>query len=235
MARQRWFPDELARAGPEHLDPSYVAGYERKAGFDPTDEVALLRELGLDKTHTLVDMGAGTGVLALAAAKVCRRVVAVDVSSAMLAVARDEADRRGVTNVELVQQGFLTYQHQGEPADFVYSRNALHHLPDFWKAIALERITAVLRPGGILRVHDIVYSFEPGEARNALEAWFARAAADPAEGWTRSELEEHVRDEHSTFSWLLEEMLERAGFEIREVRSRDAVYAAYVCVHRPPD
>jgi ubiquinone/menaquinone biosynthesis C-methylase UbiE len=231
----RWFPDELARAGPEHLDRSYVAGYARKAGFDPTDEVALLRELGLDKTHTLVDMGAGTGVLALATAEVCRRVVAVDVSSAMLAVARDEADRRGVTNVELVQEGFLTYQHEGEPADFVYSRNALHHLPDFWKAIALGRIAAFLRPGGILRVHDIVYSFEPGEAWSALEAWFSGAAADPAEGWTRSELEEHVRDEHSTFSWLLEEMLERTGFEISEARYRGAVYAAYVCVHRPRD
>jgi ubiquinone/menaquinone biosynthesis C-methylase UbiE len=227
----RWFLDELTRAGPEHLDRSYVAGYERKAGFDPTDEVALLRELGLDKTHTLVDMGAGTGVLALAAAEVCRRVVAVDVSSAMLAVARDEGDRRSVTNFELVQQGFLTYQHEGEPADFVYSRNALHHLPDFWKGIALERIAAFLRPGGILRVHDIVYSFEPGEAGNALEAWFSGAAADPAEGWTRSELEEHVRDEHSTFTWLLEPMLERTGFEIRDATYRAGAYAAYVCVY----
>jgi len=38
-------------------------------------------------------------------------------------------------NVEPVQAGFLTYQHVGE-ADFVYSRFALHHLPDFWKAVA---------------------------------------------------------------------------------------------------
>ena len=235
MKLPRWYPDELACAGPEHLDRSYVAGYERKAGFDPTDEVAFLRELGLDETHTLVDMGAGTGVLALAAAEVCRRVVAVDVSSAMLAVAREQADRWGVTNVDLVQHGFLTYEHEGEPADFVYSRNALHHLPDFWKAIALERIAALLRPGGIFRLHDIVFSFEPGEATSPIEAWLTGAVELPAEGWTRSELETHLRDEHSTFSWLLETMLARTGFEIREARYRDAVYAAYVCVHRPSD
>jgi ubiquinone/menaquinone biosynthesis C-methylase UbiE len=135
----RWFLDELARAGEEHLDPSYVAGYDRKARLDPSEEVALLRDLGLDETHTLVDLGAGTGAVALAAAELCRRVVAVDVSAAMLALATDEAYRRGLDNVECVEQGFLTYEHRGEPADFVYSRNALHHLPDFWKAIALDR------------------------------------------------------------------------------------------------
>jgi ubiquinone/menaquinone biosynthesis C-methylase UbiE len=89
----RWFPDELARAGAEHLDPAYAARYDRKttAHFDPAEEVAHLRDLGLDAAHTLVDLGAGTGALALAAAEVCRRVVAVDVSSAMLAVASEEA------------------------------------------------------------------------------------------------------------------------------------------------
>ncbi len=60
-----WFPDELAHAGDEHLDPEYVLGYDRKAGVDPTEDVALLRNLGLNETHTLVDLGAGTGTLAL--------------------------------------------------------------------------------------------------------------------------------------------------------------------------
>jgi SAM-dependent methyltransferase len=233
VAPPRWFPDELARAGPEHLDPTYVAAYDRKAGFDPTEDAARLRSLGLDETATLVDLGAGTGALALAAASLCRRVVAVDVSAAMLDVARKEAARRGVTNVALVQAGFLTYEHQGDPADFVYSRNALHHLPDFWKAIALRRIGDFLRAGGVLFLRDLAFSFDPGEAGRAIEAWLAGAAEDPAEGWTRSELEAHVRDEHSTFTWLLEPMLERTGFEIRDTERRASAYAAYVCVYRP--
>ena len=237
MENPRWFLDELTRAGPEHLDPAYAAGYDRKTAphFDPSDEVALLRDLGLDETHTLVDLGAGTGAVALAAAEACRRVVAVDVSSAMLAVATDEADRRGLDNVECVEQGFLTYEHQGEPADFVYSRNALHHLPDFWKAIALERIAGFLRPGGILRLRDIVFSFEPRDAVNAIEAWLAGAAESPTHGWTRSELEEHMRKEHSTFTWLLEATLARAGFDIRNAEYRAGAYAAYVCAYGQRD
>jgi methylase of polypeptide subunit release factors len=104
----RWFPDELARAGREHLDPAYAAAYNRKTGFDAAEDVAALRKLGPDETATLVDLGAGTGALALAAARFCRRVVAVDVSSAMLDLMRKEAARLGLANLEAVQAGFLT-------------------------------------------------------------------------------------------------------------------------------
>jgi ubiquinone/menaquinone biosynthesis C-methylase UbiE len=142
MARPRWYLDELAHAGREHLDGAYVAGYDRKAGTDWAGEIALLRELGLDEAQTLVDLGAGTGGLVLAAAPLCRRVVAVDVSPAMLAVLRDRGERLDLHNLECVQGGLLTYEHRGEPADIVYSRHALHHLPDFWKAVALARVAA---------------------------------------------------------------------------------------------
>lgn len=47
--------------------------------------------------------------------------------------------------MELVQAGFLTNQHLGEQADFIYSRYALHHLPDAWKAVALTRLHRMLR------------------------------------------------------------------------------------------
>jgi SAM-dependent methyltransferase len=228
----RWFPDELARAGSEHLDPAYAAAYDRKAGFDPAEDIATLRRLGLDETATLVDLGAGTGALALAAARFCRQVVAVDVSPAMLDVTREEAARLGLANVQVVQAGFLTYGQHGDPVDLVYSRNALHHLPDFWKAIALRRVARLLRPEGVLLLRDLVFSFDPDEAEEAIEAWLAGAAEHASEGWTRPELETHVRDEHSTFTWLLEPMLERAGFEIREADRRARTYAAFVCVRR---
>jgi len=37
--------DELALAGAEHLDPLYVAGYDRKSGFGPNDETDELQLL----------------------------------------------------------------------------------------------------------------------------------------------------------------------------------------------
>lgn len=226
-----WFPDELARAGDEHLDPEYVLGYDRKAGADPTEDVALLRDLGLNETRTLVDLGTGTGTLALAAAPLCRRVVAVDVSGAMLTILKEKTERLGIKNIECVRGGFLTYEQRGEPADFVYSRNALHHLPDFFKALALERIASMLGPGGALRLHDLVFSFDPREAEHVIEAWLASAVDQPYRGWTRPAIEKDVREEYITFSWLLELMLERAGFAIQDARHHASrCYSAYTCV-----
>lgn len=230
-----WFPDELAHAGPEHLDPDYVEAYDAKAGTDPAEDVALLRALGLSTASTVVDMGAGTGTLALAVAPHCRRVVAVDVSTAMLQRLRLRASQLGIGNIECVHAGFLSYEHRGEPADAVYSRNALHHLPDFWKSLALVRIAAILRPGGVLRLRDLVYSFDPDQAGDIFEAWLANATDDPARGWSRPELETHIREEYSTFSWLLEPMLKRAGFTIRDVNHvESSVFSAYTCVKTGP-
>jgi len=234
MNRQsRWMLDELAFAGPEHLDSAYVAGYEGKAGTDPSEDVTLLRDLGLSADDTVVDLGAGSGTFALAVATLCRRVVAVDVSAAMLALMNENAKRAGIANVESEQRGFLTYEHDGKPADVVYSRHALHHLPDFWKAIALQRIAAMLEPEGIFLLRDLAYSFDPRGAESAIEAWLAGAAASSELGWTRDELETHIREEHSTFSWLLEPMLARAGFEI-QTAEHDAsqISSTYVCIKR---
>ncbi|MFL5970670.1 MAG: class I SAM-dependent methyltransferase [Gaiellaceae bacterium] len=223
-----WLLDELALAGPEHLGPA-AAVYEQKAGFDPEPDLALLHSLGLERGSCVVDLGAGTGVFAFAAARVAAHVVAVDVSPSMVAAMRS----RNAGNVEVVNAGFLTYEHVGEPADFVYSRNALHHLPDFWKAIALTRVAALLRPGGVLRLRDLVYSFAPDEADEHIDAWLATGAKDPRAGWTRDELRAHVRDEHSTFAWILEGLLERAGFEIEAVRyDSRKVFGEYVAVKR---
>ena len=231
MESKSWFFDELAHAGREHLETRYAAAYDRKAATDAAEEVALLRDLGLTDRSTLVDLGAGTGTLALAIAPHCRRVIAVDVSGAMLDVLKAKATQVEVANVECVQAGFLSYRHRGKPVEFLYSRNAHHHLPDFWKALALERAANILKPGGILRLRDLVFSFDPSEADDVIEDWLADAPEHPDEGWTRTELEGHLRQEHSTFSWLLEPMLERAGFEIREASYDSArIYAGYICV-----
>jgi hypothetical protein len=116
-----------------------------------------------------------------------------------------------------VQAGFLSYAHDGEPVEAVYSRNALHHLPDLWNVIAIRRMAGLLVTGGILRLRDLVFPFPAAGAGAGIERWIDATATDrPAIGWTRAELETHVRDEHSTFTWLLEPMLMQAGFEIVE-------------------
>jgi hypothetical protein len=128
----------------------------------------------------------------------------------------------------------LSFRHTGDPVDVVFSRNALHQIPDFWKGVALDRVAKMLVPGGILRLRDLVYDFEPNDAPARMAAWFAGAVDDPAKGWTADELAEHVRLEHSTYTWLLEPMLERTGFEIIERSVVRGVYAAYTCRRAGP-
>ena len=228
----QWWLDERAFAGVEHLDEAYVRAYDRKAGFDPTDDVDALRALGLDVDAIVVDLGAGTGAFTVAISQFCGRVIAVDVSPAMTAALRRRVAELELDNVTVVEAGFLSYEHRDAPVDAVFTRNALHHLPDFWKTIALQRIAAVLRPDGILRLHDLVFDFLPPEAGDRIEAWLAGATADAAIGWTADELAEHIRTEFSTYSWLLDEMLDRAGFDVDERTFRRSVYGLYTCVKR---
>jgi ubiquinone/menaquinone biosynthesis C-methylase UbiE len=223
--------DELAHAGSEHLDAAFVAGFDRKQGYsDPAADLAALREHGVGNAATVVDLGAGTGRFALAAAPHVDRVVAVDVSPAMLALLRERAGAAGLANVECVQAGFLSYEHAGPPADAVYTRNALHQLPDFWKALALDRMAKLLRPGGVLRLRDLIFDFQPAEAGAVLDDWLDGAAADPSRGYTREDFAEHLRTEFSTFRWLLEPMLAAAGFTIMTAGFEGSIYGAYTCV-----
>lgn len=228
-----WMLDEVANAGRENLDADHVTRYDSKENADAAAEVLFCGELGLTSRSVVVEIGAGTGQFALAVAPTCDRVVAVDVSPVMLRRLRSKIDQAQLDNITVVQAGFLTYGHQGSPADFVYSRYALHHLPDFWKAIALTRIHHMLRPGGVLRLWDVVYSFDPVEAEDRIEAWCSTGSTSADDDWSRGELEEHVRDEHSTFSWLLEPMMRRSGFDIEATEySDDGILAKYV-LRRP--
>ena len=221
--------DELAHAGPEHLDAEFIAGYDRKQGYpDPAADIAAFTAHGLDGTSTVVDLGAGTGQFAVPAARRFGRVIAVDVSPAMLASLQAKA-AASQASLECVRGGFLSFSPAGT-VDGVYTRNALHQVPDFWKAIALRRIADMLRPGGVLRLLDLIYDFAPEEADAVFSGWFAQAAADPAAGYTAADYAEHIRSEYSTFRWLLEPMLAATGFEVTDVSYSRRLYGAYTCV-----
>jgi SAM-dependent methyltransferase len=229
--------DELAHAGAEHLDEAFIAGFDRKQGYpDPGEDIAAFEAHGVGGSSVVVDLGAGTGQFAIPAARRFGRVIAVDVSPVMVAGLRGKANAGRVTGgpgeasgLTAERAGFLSFD-PGAPVDGVFTRNALHQLPDFWKAVALQRIADMLRPGGVLRLRDLVYDFSPGEADEIFASWFAAAATDPAEGYTAADYAEHIRTEHSTFRWLLEPMLAAAGFEIADVSYERRLYGAYTCV-----
>jgi ubiquinone/menaquinone biosynthesis C-methylase UbiE len=224
-----WQIDELAHAGDDHLDAAFVADYDAKQQTDPAEDVETLLDLGVDGTTTVVDLGCGTGTFSTAIAPHVHRVLAADVSPAMVAYLRRRVADTGVDNVTVVQAGFMSYRHDGPPADVLYTRNALHQIPDFHKGIALARFATVLRSGGILFLRDLVYDFEPDQADEAIAAWFAGAVAPPTPGYTAEDLALHVRTEYSTYRFCLDALLAHTGFAVREATFRRRVYARYLC------
>ncbi len=103
--------DEMAHAGPEHLDAAFIAGFDRKQGHpNPEEDIAALEAHGLGRESVVVDLGAGTGQFALPAARRFGRVIAVDVSPAMLSAMRAKAGASGPPpSLEYDRGGFLNF------------------------------------------------------------------------------------------------------------------------------
>lgn len=222
-----WMFDERQHAGQEHLDPDEAARFDEKLPFDPSSEVELLLEFGLTEMDTIVDFGTGTGAFPLAIADHCARVIAVDISEAMLDIVTDRIAQQGVENIETVNSGFLSYKHRGPLASYAFSKDALHHLPDFWKIEALKTVAQSLEPGGIFRLRDFVYSFDPLESYPAIDSWLE--AHKHSTKFTDEELYRHVKAEFGTYGFLLESMLEVVGFTILAADYEGKYYAEYTC------
>ena len=67
----------------------------------------VLKRLELHSDWTALDVGAGTGVLAVPMAKMCKHVTALDGSSEMLQYLKQNAEREGVSNITCVNKAPL--------------------------------------------------------------------------------------------------------------------------------
>ncbi len=231
MTVPRWQFDELRAVGVDYGDPpvarDYDANHQRFRDYAKSAQDVIQR-LELDKRHAVIDMGAGTGAFAIHAAARCGIVYAVDVSTAMLDVCRQKAEDAGLDNVESHHGGFLTYRHAGQPVDAMVSIAVLHHLPDFWKLIALRRAAGMIKPQGRLYLFDVVFSFDPAEHADFFEG-VVRSTTQKMGADFATEVEIHLREEFSTCDWIMEALLEKAGFAVDAAEYADGFTATYVC------
>ncbi|MFH8738646.1 MULTISPECIES: hypothetical protein [unclassified Streptomyces] len=61
---------------------------------------------------------------------------------------------------------------------------------------------------------DVIFSFEPAAAETHLRRWIDTADRPKGADFTSAGFEAHIREEFSTHVWIMEGMLERAGFDI---------------------
>ena len=137
-----------------------------------------------------------------------------------------KAKEEGLANIVCRGGGFLSYVHDGPPFDAIHTSLALHHLPDFWKQKALDRLAGMLKPGGRLHLMDVV--FVPENADANIAAWIAQMEAAQGREIADS-LRGHVQREYSTYTWIMEGLLVRAGFRIDDAQSPGGVLTNYYC------
>ncbi len=231
---QRWHYNEMKQVGTDYADIREVEVYDTRMQKlrdirEETEKILIV--LNIKQNQTLLEIGCGTGEFAIAAAERCRKVIAVDVSMHMLEFAQQKAKKRNVKNIEFHNAGFLTYEHSGEPVDAVVSQLALHHLPDFWKMIALRRVCALLKEGGRFYLKDTVYSFEIDGYKDFFDK-FIEVFRNTAGDEMAVDAETAVREEYSTMGWIMEGLLERAGFHIDHKEYSEGFMAVYVCTRR---
>lgn len=226
-----WQYDELKQTGVDYGDPEIVSEYDgnHQRFRDYEEESArVLESLSLGEEHTVLDIGCGTGAFVLNAARTCKKVYAIDVSDEMLECTRKKADSRGLTNIECHRGGFLTYEHTAPPVDAVISVAALHHLPDFWKLVGLHRVAGILKAGGRMHLFDVVFDFDVADHRRSLDDWVIEISRGVGPDFAK-EAEIHIRDEYSTCDWIMEGILERAGFRIDDKACPSAFGTVYTC------
>lgn len=142
-------PDELQIAFHEvecrSYDERFGIRYDRTATRAAAREIR--RHLGRDRLGRVLDVGCGTGYLAIALAAhgLAEEVHATDISPGMLARTAENAAAVGVAP-SLVRSSGPALPYPDATFDAVVSRGVLHHLHD--PVAALREWRRVLRPGG---------------------------------------------------------------------------------------
>ncbi|MDP3939886.1 MAG: methyltransferase domain-containing protein [Deltaproteobacteria bacterium] len=127
----------------------------------------------LNPGEVVVDLGCGAGVDALLAARQVGpkgRVIAVDMTAAMLAKTRIGALALGLGNVDARFGYAEALPVESGSVDILISNGVINLCPD--KVAVMQEVRRVLKPGGRIQVGDIVVHKEvPQDAREDIDLW----------------------------------------------------------------
>jgi ubiquinone/menaquinone biosynthesis C-methylase UbiE len=147
-----------------------------------------------------LDVATGAGHTALLFAPHVARVVATDLTEAMLAKAEELAQARGLSNMETQLADVEALPFEANTFDLVTCRIAMHHFSNPHQA--LDEIARVLKPGGVFGFTDNV-TVPDKQAAGYYNAY--EKLRDPSHNWVYP----LVR---------LESMFEKAGLQVEATR-----------------
>lgn len=146
------------------------------------------------RADRLVDVGCGTGFLSAGLVSYATKVVAIDDSTGMLAVAQENMSSLGLGNLELRQGSVSRLPVEDGQADAVFANMVLHHAPDPQQMIS--EMTRVAKPGGRIVITDL-------DTHN--KEWFKIEQADVWLGFSREQVQAFMVESGLTnfeFGWV---------------------------------
>ncbi len=226
-----WTYNEFNQVGIDYSKPEKVHEYddEMESFRDYDDEARIFVEkIKKENPQELIvaDIGCGTGAFSIHASRFFKKIYAVDISQEMLNLAAIKAKKQGITNIEFVNSGFLQFN-PVEQIDIVHTKWAFHHLPDYWKQAALLNINNMLLLGGVFYLADVVFKSDHNYESN-IDVFIEDMAKKHGNEFAH-EVKVHIKEEYSTFDWIIQGLIERAGFEIKELNDEDILLTEYLC------
>lgn len=114
----------------------------------PPRALVELIESGQVRPCKTIDLGCGAGNYAIWLAGLGFEVTGVDVSPSAIALARDNAEKKGVTCDFLAEDAVAGLQHFSEAFGFAYDWSLLHHLFPERRRQYVQTVRRLLVPGG---------------------------------------------------------------------------------------
>ncbi|NUP07494.1 MAG: class I SAM-dependent methyltransferase [Polyangiaceae bacterium] len=163
-------------------DAKFWDGIAEKYAASPVkDAPAFERKKAITREHlradsTILEIGCGTGSLALDLSRFAGQVHALDISAEMIRIANRKKDAAGVTNVTF-HHGTLDGEVPFEPGqmDGVWAYSILHLVSD--RKRTLRRAFELLKPGGSFISSNVCLgdSWVPYGAIITVMRWFGKA------------------------------------------------------------
>jgi tRNA (cmo5U34)-methyltransferase len=185
MTQWWWDPDTYLELMSAEI-PAFAEFQEQTAAATEGVDVGAMLELGI---------GTGETARRVRAVHPDARLTAIDSSAEMLERARSESpggDLRLARLEDALPDG---------PFDLVYSALAVHHLDGAGKRDLFRRVAAVLRPGGVFVLADVVIPDNPEDQQTPIDGeydlpdrlddqveWLREVGFEPTAVWVHKDL-----------------------------------------------